>query len=78
MKGYEGDKTFFVIFEIFLFLLNSHNVGLNVGFPIQILVSFESYVGHTNVIYLVVEYDVKEMIPLLMTIFEQLNPTIQA
>ncbi len=78
MRGCEGDKTFSIIFEIFWFLLNSQYVGLNVGFPIQILAGFESYVGHVNVIYLVVEYDVKKVVPLLMTNFEQLNPTIQA
>jgi hypothetical protein len=78
VRGCEGDKTFSIIFEIFWFLLNPQYVGLNVGFLIQILASFESYVGHINVICLVVEYDVKEVIPLLMTIFEQLNPTIQA
>jgi hypothetical protein len=38
----------------------------------------ESFVGHGNTIRLAIEYDEKEVIPFLMTIFDQLNPTIEA
>ncbi len=38
----------------------------------------ESFVGHGNVIHLVVEYDVKEVIPLSMTLLDQLNFIIEA
>ncbi len=38
----------------------------------------ESFVGHGNTIYLATEYDEKEVIPFFMTIFDQLNPTIEA
>jgi len=38
----------------------------------------ESFVGHGNVIHFVVEYDVKEVIPLLMTLLDQLNLIIEA
>jgi hypothetical protein len=38
----------------------------------------ESFVGHGNVIHLVVDYDVKEVIPLLMTLLDQLNLIIEA
>jgi hypothetical protein len=34
------------------------------------------YVGHENAICLVVEYDAKEVISLLMTIFEWSNPIV--
>ncbi len=33
--------------------------------------------GHGNAICFTVEYDVKEVIPFLMTIFYYLNPTVQ-
>jgi hypothetical protein len=33
-------------------------------------------VGHGNAIHLTIKYDVKEAIPLLMTIFDPPNPTI--
>jgi hypothetical protein len=36
----------------------------------------EIYVGHENAICLVVEYDAKEVISLLMTIFEWSNPIV--
>jgi hypothetical protein len=38
----------------------------------------ENYVGHGNAIHLTLEYDLKDVIPLLMTNFERLNPSIQA
>jgi len=38
----------------------------------------ENYVGHGNCICLIVEYDANVIIPLLMTMFEVLNPTVQA
>jgi hypothetical protein len=38
----------------------------------------ENYVGPGACIYLIVEYDVNAVIPLLMTMFEVLNLTIQA
>jgi hypothetical protein len=47
-------------------------VGLNVGSPFQILM------GCGNAIQLVAKYDVKEVITILMTNFDHLNPTIQA
>ncbi len=37
----------------------------------------ENYVGHGNAIHLAFKYDMKEVIPLLVTIFERLNPSIQ-
>jgi hypothetical protein len=39
---------------------------------------FQNYVGYWNVIRLVIEYDVKQIIPLLMIIFDVLNPIVQA
>jgi len=36
----------------------------------------DNYVGHGNAIHLACEYDMKEVISLLMTIFEWLNPSI--
>jgi hypothetical protein len=36
-----------------------------------------NYVGHGACIHLVVEYDANAIIPLLMTMFEVLNPTIK-
>jgi hypothetical protein len=38
----------------------------------------ENYVGCGAYIHLVAEYDVNAIIPLLMTMFEVLNPTVQA
>jgi hypothetical protein len=38
---------------------------------------FEKYVGHKIAIHLVVEHDVKEIIPLLMIIFSWLNLIVQ-
>ncbi len=38
----------------------------------------ENYVGHGNAIHLTLEYDLKEVIPFLMTNFERLNPSIKA
>jgi hypothetical protein len=38
----------------------------------------ENYVGWGNVICLVIEYDAKAVIPLLMIIFDVLNPIVQA
>ncbi len=38
----------------------------------------ESFAGHGNTIYLATKYDEKEVIPLLMIIFDWLNPTIEA
>jgi hypothetical protein len=38
----------------------------------------ENYVGCKACICLVAEYDVNEVIPLLMIVFEVLNPTVQA
>jgi hypothetical protein len=38
----------------------------------------KSFVGHNNAIHLVVEYDVKEVILLLMTFFDWLNPIAEA
>ncbi len=32
--------------------------------------------GHGNAIHLTIKYDAKEVIPLLMTIFDPSNPTI--
>ncbi len=37
----------------------------------------KSFVGHGDVIRLLTKYDVKEVIPLLMTLFDQLNPIIE-
>jgi len=37
----------------------------------------ENFVGCGNAIYFIVEYDVKEVIPFLMTIFYYLNPIVQ-
>ncbi len=37
----------------------------------------ENYVGCGNAIHLTLEYDLKEVIPLLMTNFERLNASIQ-
>ncbi len=36
----------------------------------------ENFVGHGNAIHLTTKYDAKEVILLLMTIFDPLNPTI--
>ncbi len=36
----------------------------------------ENYMGHGACICLVVEYDFNVVIPLLMTMFEVLNPTV--
>jgi hypothetical protein len=38
----------------------------------------ESFVGHRNAICLATKYDEKEVIPFLMTIFDRLNPIIEA
>ncbi len=38
----------------------------------------ENYVGHRACIHFVVEYDANAIILLLMTVFEVLNPTVQA
>jgi hypothetical protein len=38
----------------------------------------ENHVGCGNAIRLASKYDLKEVIPLSMTIFERLNPSIQA
>jgi len=37
----------------------------------------ENFVGRGNAIYFITEYDVKEVIPFLMTIFYYLNPIVQ-
>jgi hypothetical protein len=37
----------------------------------------KSFVGHNNAIHLTIEYDVKDVISLLMIFFDQLNPTIE-
>jgi len=38
----------------------------------------ENYVGGGNAIHFTLEYDMKEVIPILMRNFEKLNPFIQA
>jgi hypothetical protein len=38
----------------------------------------ESFVGHGNVIHLITKYNVKEVIPLLMTFLDQLNRNVEA
>jgi hypothetical protein len=38
----------------------------------------ESFVGHINAISIAIKYDEKEVIPFLMTIFDRLNPIIEA
>jgi hypothetical protein len=38
----------------------------------------ENYVGCKDCICLATKYDVNEVIPLLMIVFEVLNPTVQA
>jgi hypothetical protein len=38
----------------------------------------ENFVGHGNVIHLITKYDVKEVIPLLMTLLDQLNRNVEA
>jgi len=38
----------------------------------------ESFVGHGNVIHFITEYDVKEIIPLLMAFLDQLNHNVEA
>jgi hypothetical protein len=37
----------------------------------------ENYVGHRNIVHLATKCDVKEIIPLLMTCFYQLNPIVE-
>ncbi len=37
----------------------------------------ESFVGCSNAIHLATKYDMKKVIPLLMTIFDQLNPIVE-
>jgi len=38
----------------------------------------ESFVGHGNVIHLAIEYEMKKIIPLLMTLLNQLNRIVEA
>jgi hypothetical protein len=38
----------------------------------------QTYVGRGNAIHFAIKYDVKVVIPLLMIVFEQLNPIVQA
>jgi hypothetical protein len=45
--------------------------------PFKSLKVVENYVGHGACIRLVVEYDANEIVPLLMIVFEVLNPIVQ-
>ncbi len=55
-----------------------HNMlALMLNFHYKSLWVVENYVGCGDAIYLASKYDLKEVIPLLMTIFERLKPSIQ-
>jgi hypothetical protein len=72
-----------VIIPFFLFLTtfdpqNVHNMFVIMLDPhFKSLRIMENYVGHGETICLASKYDVKIIIPLLMTCFDQLNPTSQ-
>jgi hypothetical protein len=51
-------------------------LALMLDFLFKHLHHVENYVGHRNIVHLAIEYDVKEIIPLFMTCFHQLTPTI--
>jgi hypothetical protein len=57
------------ILNMLVLMLDPHFKSLQV---------MKSFVGYNNAICIAIEYDVKEVIPLLMTLFYQLNPTIEA
>ncbi len=38
----------------------------------------KSFLGYNNAVCIAIQYDVEEVITLLMTLFDQLNPTIEA
>jgi hypothetical protein len=71
--GCESNKIIFAIFEIIWFPSSSQYVGLNVGSQFQILASCWKLCG-VQKCNLAIKYD----IPLLITIFEQLNSNVQA
>jgi hypothetical protein len=60
---------FYQIHNLLALMLDPHFKSLQV---------MKSFVGHNNAICLTIEYDVKKVIFLLMTFFDQLNPTIEA
>lgn len=66
----------------FLIVYDLHQVHNMLAFMLdpyfKSLQVFKIYVGQGNVIHLVIEYDAKLIIPLLMIIFDVLNPIVQA
>lgn len=59
----------FQVHNMLALMLDPHYKSLRVS---------ENYVGHGNAIHLTLEYDMKEVIPFLITKFERLNHFIQA
>jgi hypothetical protein len=76
--GYGGYVLFLGFLRSFDFHQVHNMLALMLDPCFKTLQVVENYVGRENVIHLLVEYDVKEIIPFLMTIFEWLNPTIEA
>jgi len=71
-------KRFLEFLKAFYFYQVHNMLALMLDPCFKSLWVVESFVGHGNVIHLVVDYDVKEVIPLLMTLLDQLNLTIEA
>jgi hypothetical protein len=53
-------------------------VALMLDFRFKSMLVVENYVVHRNAIHFTIEYDVKEVVSLLMTNFEHLNPIVRA
>ncbi len=71
MAHYNVIGPFMELRKIFLFMSSLQHVGFLMLHPhFKSLQFVESFVGHGNKIYLATKYDEKEVIPLLMIIFD--------
>jgi hypothetical protein len=76
-RSYEGSTTFSPIFE-FLYSNQVHNMFARMLTPrFKSFQVVENLVGCGEAIQLTFEYDLKAIIPLLMTCFATLNPIIE-
>jgi hypothetical protein len=74
MKVFKPSMDFFNAF----YFHQIHNMlALMLDPSFKSLQVMKSFLGHNNAIHLIIEYDVKEVIPFMMTFFYQLNPTIE-
>jgi len=76
-RSCECSKTFFPIFNILKFGQVRNMLAIMLDPQFKSLQVVKSLVGHGDAIRLVFKYDLKVIIPLLMTCFVTLNPNVE-